>query len=92
MLAFFSWCQPVTDRLIFNYDGYWRRFRWLFLAACITAFADLLTTIRFMLADGIEHELHPGIRIAAGLVGPLMGPVLGKILILLPTGAACCRG
>jgi len=77
--AFIHWCRPVTDRLVANYDEYWQRYRWLTTATCVAAFADLLTTIRFMYADGIEYELHPGIRIAAQVAGPLIGPLFGKL-------------
>ena len=77
--AFVNSCRPVTDRLVGNYDGYWQRCRWLFAIASVAALADLLTTIRFMYAEGIEHELHPAIRMAAAFVGPLAGPLLGKL-------------
>lgn len=73
------WCRPVSDRLAANYRGYWRRYQWLLIATSITAFADLITTIRFMRADGIEQELHPAIRIVASLVGPLLGAFIGKL-------------
>jgi hypothetical protein len=72
-------CQPITTRLLTNAEGYGARYRWWFTATSIAAGLDLATTIRFMLADGIDHELHPAIRITAGLVGPWLGPLLGKL-------------
>lgn len=77
--ALINFCRPVSDRLVTNYQGYWRRYQWLFIATVLASTADLLTTIRFMHMDGIEQELHPAIRIVSWLFGPLIGPVLGKL-------------
>ncbi len=76
--ALLTWCNPVIQRLTFNYRGYWWRYRWFLLVTCMAAFADMLTTMRFMHTEGIEFELHPAIRIVAGLFGPFAGPALGK--------------
>ncbi len=55
----------------------WPRLAMLFLAA---ALADLTTTIYFFHAVGVDHELHPGIRMFGYAYGRTMGPVLGKML------------
>ena len=72
------WCRPVTDRLVTNYDGYWNRYRWFVTILCVAAFADLASTIHFMLVDGIEYEVHPVIRFVSHIFGPVIGPVIGK--------------
>ena len=77
--ALINWCRPVSDRLITNYHGYWQRYQWLLLATTLAAIADLMTTIRFMHIDGIEHELHPAIRLVSWALGPLAGPIFGKL-------------
>ena len=78
LIAFIDWCQPITDRLVANYRGYWRRYRWLICATLIAAFGDFVSTIHFIRLDGIHHELHPAIRIVSAFLGPLLGPLLGK--------------
>jgi hypothetical protein len=73
------YCRPIADRLAANHVGYFHRHRHLIAAVCIAAFADMLTTIRFMHIDGIDHEMHPAIRLVATIAGPLLGPILGKL-------------
>ena len=74
-----NFCRPVTDRLATNYQGYWQRYYWLLIVTFIAALADLMSTIRFMTAEGIEQELHPAIRIVAFITGPIVGPIIGKL-------------
>lgn len=74
-----EWCRPVTDRLAANYDGYWNRYRLFITITCLTALADAISTIHFMHFEGVHHELHPGIRMAAEELGPLLGVTLGKL-------------
>jgi hypothetical protein len=76
--ALLQHCRPIADRLVANRVGYWHRYRWLIAVTCVAALADLLTTIRFMMADGIEHEMHPAIRFVSLIVGPMVGPLIGK--------------
>ena len=78
MGTFCQWCRPVSDKLAENYSGYFERYRWLIVALCITAAADMASTIYFMSVDGIEHEVHPVIRTLSYVLGPIFGPVLGK--------------
>ena len=73
-----EWCRPVTDRVIANHDGYWQRYRWFIFAVCLAGVGDLLTTIHFMHIDGVQEELHPAVRIASMILGPIAGPLLGK--------------
>ncbi len=48
--------------------------------AGLAALADMASTIWFMRAEGIDQELHPGIRLAAGYMGPIVGPIAGKLV------------
>jgi len=65
-----------------NYHGYWHRYRWLIFAACVASFVDAASTMHFMHRDGIHYEVHPIIRTAAQLTGPVVGPVIGKLFQL----------
>lgn len=65
-------------------QGFWKSY-WLFLILYFIALlADGLSTMHFMLRDGVEGtELHPGVEFVAKLFGPIVGPaisVLGKFL------------
>jgi hypothetical protein len=75
-------CRPVTERFLANYAGYFRDFRWYLLAVVVAAALDGASTVRFMLIDGAEHEMHPAIRIFSQLLGPIAGPILGKLFQL----------
>ena len=66
-----------------NYVGYFRDFRFWLVIACLAAAADLVTTIMFMLEDGVDMEMHPAIRITSTVFGPIVGPLLGKASQLL---------
>jgi hypothetical protein len=76
-------CRPVTDRWQSNLVGYFQEYRTSILLVLLAATADMVTTVRFMLASGVEQELHPAIRMAAVALGPILGPVLGKLGQLL---------
>lgn len=62
-----------------NRVGYFQElapYLWLLLVA---AFADFLSTYRFMITGSVEDELHPVIRLFSLYLGPLFGPLLGKL-------------
>ena len=71
--------RRIFARLQANLAGYFAKCRWFLLAFSLAAVLDLITTMRFMLADGAENELHPVIRFVSWLLGPIAGPVLGKV-------------
>ncbi|MAX25732.1 MAG: hypothetical protein CMJ19_14635 [Phycisphaeraceae bacterium] len=56
------------------------------MVLCVAAVADLITTMRFMHAEGVEMEVHPAIRIVAHLTGPFVGPAIGKLAQLAAIG------
>ena len=76
-------CRPVTDRLRANYVGYFHDFRLAIAITCLAATADLVSTIMFMVKDGVDLEMHPAIRIASMVLGPIVGPLFGKAFQLL---------
>lgn len=80
--AFLQFCDPVFRRLHRNYQGYWSRYRYHVTLVIIMSVADYASTLYFMHHDGIHHELHPGIRLAAYHLGPVAGTLLGKAVQL----------
>ncbi len=75
--------QHIAVRLRRNYAGYWNQHRWSVAALCLAAVADYMTTVQFMINDGIDLELNPAFRMTATYLGPVLGPLLGKITQLL---------
>ena len=71
--------RKISTRARANSTGYFTDCRWFLLAFSVAAMLDLITTMRFMLADGTENELHPAIRFVSWLLGPIAGPLLGKL-------------
>ncbi len=71
--------RDIRERFEANWDGYLARYWiWLFLLA-VAAIADMLSTVFFMVIDGPQAELHPLIRLISMVLGPVTGPVVGKL-------------
>lgn len=69
----------LRQRMLANSRGYFSEL-WPFLvAAGLAASADCYSTMRFMTSDGIQDELHPVIRLVSYLLGPVAGPLFGKL-------------
>jgi len=69
----------IAARLRENGRGYVRRY-WVWLVLTVlAALADMATTIHFMRAAGPQAEGHPAIRLVSMALGPVLGPVLGKL-------------
>ena len=69
----------IVERFHTNWQGYPRQY-WLPLdLTMLTAAADMFSTIHFMLIEGPEAEGHPAIRFLAAFLGPVFGPIIGKI-------------
>jgi len=69
----------LLQRLLSKKDewihAFWRR-HWLVLGVfAVTLLADALTTIGFMIKDGIDCELNPFVLGCAQLLGPVFGPL-----------------
>ena len=71
--------RKIAARAGANFAGYVSDCRWFLIVFSIAAMLDLLTTMRFMLVDGTENELHPAIRFVSRWMGPIAGPLLGKL-------------
>jgi hypothetical protein len=56
-------------------------------AASLAAGLDLVSTMAFMLRDGVEGEAHPVIRLVAQVCGPVLGPIVGKVCQLAALAA-----
>jgi len=53
---------------------------WLIIAFILACVADFITTLHFFRTAGVEHELHPGIRLFGYAYGRTAGPALGKLV------------
>ncbi len=58
-------------------------YRFYFYALLVTAFADLFSTIGFMLLTGPEKELNLLVRHLSIHLGIFLGPVIGKTCQIL---------
>ncbi len=54
-----------------------RNWQW-FAVAALAAAVDGLTTIHFMIHEGIDREFHPLIWAISHMFGPILGPIVGK--------------
>lgn len=70
--------DDVVKRYRENWRGYVRRFRVLLAVTLLAALADAVSTVYFMLVEGPEAESHPAVWFMAGLLGPVLGPLVGK--------------
>lgn len=65
----------------FSYSSNWNfASHSLLVVFAVAVVADLLTTISFFHTQGIEHELHPAIRLFGYAYGRTIGPILGKTI------------
>jgi hypothetical protein len=69
----------VIARFRANWRGYLREYRVLLILLGVAALADMLSTIYFMLVDGPAAERHPAIRAVSIILGPVLGPIVGKL-------------
>jgi hypothetical protein len=69
--------HEIKDRFIVNSRGFGKAYWPIIVIYIIALTADGISTIRFMLTDGMDTELHPAVNIAARILGPVLGPLLG---------------
>ena len=69
--------QKIKERFIRNARGFWAAHKWVLLFYTIALLADGISTILFMLNDGVDAELHPAVNITARIAGPVLGPLIG---------------
>jgi hypothetical protein len=56
-----------------------RAYRWAVVFLLAAATADVVTTIPGVRAYGPATELHPAHRMMVSLLGPVAGPIVGKV-------------
>jgi hypothetical protein len=54
--------------------------RWLIGLFLLCTIADMATTLIFFHRDGVDHELHPGIRLVSYSLGRTVGPLVTKVI------------
>jgi len=77
-----------------NSDGFWDKYRWFIIIFLLALFCDAVSTIRFMLQDGADMELHFAIRVVSKIFGPILGlliAVAAKMLAAMFVAIYCRR-
>jgi len=70
----------------------WQRSHWFLAIFVIAMLCDGLSTIHFMLTEGVEKEMHIAVRCLSITFGPVAGPLIGafgKIVTGIIVGAYC---
>jgi hypothetical protein len=70
--------QAIKLRFRHNWKGFWKKYRLLIGLLLFAAVLDGVSTVYFMSLAGVHPEVHPHIRLASHLCGPVWGPLLGK--------------
>lgn len=71
--------RDIFERLQENRRGFVRQ-HWLLLTLMIlAALGDMGSTMYFMHTEGPEAEGHPVVRLVSIVLGPILGPVAGKL-------------
>jgi hypothetical protein len=71
--------SDIIERFRTNWSGYVREYRFLLALAVFAALADAVSTVYFMLRAGPDAEGHPAIRLVSMVLGPVFGPIVGKL-------------
>ncbi|MHC4772888.1 MAG: hypothetical protein ACYS8S_04790 [Planctomycetota bacterium] len=69
--------NKVKERFIQNSKGFRTAHKWVLALYLIALLADGISTIRFMMNEGVDTEMHPAVNIAARIAGPVLGPLIG---------------
>ena len=70
--------DDIETRFRENWKGFLAEY-WVFLLlALLVSLADTASTVYFMINTGPQAELHPLVRWISDLLGPVLGPLLGK--------------
>jgi hypothetical protein len=62
-----------------NSRGFWKDYRWFLGMFVVAVFCDAASTMRFMLIQGPDAEIHLAIRFVSRIIGPIAGPLVGGI-------------
>lgn len=79
----------VLDQFRQKRQALWRNHTILLWVFIVSAVLDGLSTIHFMILDGVEYEMHPMIRLVSFWWGPVIGPVFGKSAQVLVAFMIC---
>lgn len=71
--------RRVTTRLQKNYRGFFYHYRWFIAVFVLAILCDAASTVRFMLIEGPDVEIHLVIRLISKVLGPVAGPVVSAI-------------
>ena len=71
--------RDIRERFHVNWNGYLAQYWICLLLLAVAAIADMLSTVFFMAIDGPQAERHPIIRLISMALGPVTGPVVGKL-------------
>ena len=72
--------DDIIKRIRANWHGYISAYSIFLILVVLAATADALSTVFFMLIRGPEEEAHPVIRWIAMELGPVLGPLVGKLI------------
>lgn len=75
--------KDIMERFRTNWQGYIREFRVFLILTMLAAVADASSTVYFMLRAGPDAEGHPAIRLVSLVLGPISGPIIGKLCQLI---------
>jgi hypothetical protein len=73
------WREKVGEYLIDLFDSagdFWRANIWVLVLFIIALLADGISTIYFMLHEGVDTELHPVVNFVSRIAGPVVGPLI----------------
>jgi hypothetical protein len=70
---------PIGNRLKANARGFWHTYSTAIFIFTLALIADGLSTIYFMSYLGVSAEMHPVVRGASVLFGPVAGPMIGSL-------------
>jgi len=71
--------RNIIERFRLNWKDYIHDYRIYLILTFISALADAVSTVYFMRQTGPEAEGHPAIRLLSWLLGPVLGPIFGKL-------------
>ena len=70
---------PIGYRLKLNCRGFWHTYRMAILVFTLALLADGLSTVYFVSYFGVSAEIHPVVRFASVVFGPVAGPIVGSL-------------
>ncbi len=69
--------RKIAARFRRNYEGFWKQYQWLASVFVAAVLCDGISTVYFMMHEGVDGELHPAIHSMSLLLGPVVGPMVG---------------